>query len=97
MREETCAKYVKLGVEIDDDLSWRTHIDKVMRRIGKLAVIKRAGTYLPYHIRKMLHVYISEAFLLPHLDYCSDSGLDSLWCNTKKSAGKTMLSWVTPH
>jgi len=35
--------------------------------MGKLAAIRRAGSYMPCHIRKLLY----QAFILPHLDNCS--------------------------
>ena len=35
--------------------------------MGKLAVIRRARSYLPCHIRKLLY----QSSVLPHLDYCS--------------------------
>ena len=57
-----------LGVEIDEDLSWKKHIEKMHRQyLAKLALIRRAGTYLPCNIRKLLY----QALILPHLDYCS--------------------------
>ena len=52
-------------MEIDKDLTWKSHIEKV-HCMGKLAVIRRAGSYLPCHIQKLLY----QAFI-PHLDYCS--------------------------
>ena len=33
----------------------------------QLAAIRRAGSYLPCHIRKLLY----QSFILPHLEYCS--------------------------
>ena len=57
-----------LGVVIDKDLSWKQHIDGVRRKChAKLAAIRRAGNYLPSHVRKLLY----QTFVLPHLDYCS--------------------------
>ncbi len=66
LKKQDCVRY--LGVEIDKDLTWKSHIEKVHQQcMGKLAVIRRAGSYLPCHIRKLLY----QAFILPHLDYCS--------------------------
>ena len=63
---QDCVRY--LGVEIDRDLTWNAHIEKVHHQcMGKLAAIRRAGSYLPCHTRKLLYL----AFVLPHLDYCS--------------------------
>ena len=66
LQQQSCVRY--LGVEIDRDLTWKAHIQKVCNQcMGKLAAIRRAGSYLPCHIRKLLY----QAFVLPHLDYCS--------------------------
>ena len=66
LERKKCVKY--LGVEINEDLSWKKHIEKMHRQcLAKLALIRRAGTYLPCNIRKLLY----QAFILPHLDYCS--------------------------
>ena len=66
LQQQSCVRY--LGVEIDRDLTWKAHIQKVYNQcMGKLAAIRRAGSYLPCHIRKLLY----QAFVLPHLDYCS--------------------------
>ena len=35
--------------------------------LAKIAMVRRAGAYLPYDGRKMLY----QSFVLPHLDYCS--------------------------
>ena len=64
--KKDCARY--LGMEIDRDLTWKAHIERMHRQcMGKLAVIRRVGSYLPCHIRKLLY----QSFVLSHLDYCS--------------------------
>ena len=66
LQQQDCVRY--LGVEIDRDLTWKAHIERVHHQcMGKLAAIRRAGSYLPCHIRKLLY----QAFVLPLLDYCS--------------------------
>ena len=43
--KKDCARY--LGVEIDRDLTWKAHIERMHRQcMGKLAVIRRVGSYL---------------------------------------------------
>ena len=57
-----------LGVDIDRDLTWKAHIERMRRQcMGKLVVIRRVGCCLPCSIRKLLYL----SFVLPHLDYCS--------------------------
>ena len=66
LEKQNCVNY--LGVKIDRDLSWRTHIDHLHRQcMAKLAVIRRASCYLPQNVRRLLY----QAFVLPHVDYCS--------------------------
>ena len=46
LEKQNCVNY--LGVKIDRDLSWRTHINHLHRLcMAKLAVIRRASRYLP--------------------------------------------------
>ena len=55
-------------MRIDKNLNWKLHIDEVRQKcLAKIAMIRRAGAYLPYDVRKMLY----QSFVLPHLDYCS--------------------------
>ena len=55
-------------MEIDRDLTWKVHIERMhWQCMGKLAIIRRVGSYLLCHIRKLLY----QSFVLPHLDYCS--------------------------
>jgi len=66
LRKQDCVKY--LGVDTDRDLTWKAHIERMHQQcMGKLAAIRRAGSYMPCHIRKLLY----QAFILPHLDYFS--------------------------
>ena len=62
-------EHVKLlGVVVDYELKWKQQIDCVRRKsLACLANIRRAGRYLPSHIRKLLYT----SMVLPHLDYCS--------------------------
>ena len=57
-----------LGLTIDQDLSWRTHVSNVRKKaFAAIGCIRRASCYLPVKIRKMLY----NSLVLPHLDYCS--------------------------
>ena len=57
-----------LGVTTDKNLKWKMHIDGIRQKcLAKIAMIRRAGAYLPHDVRKMLY----QSFVLPHLDYCS--------------------------
>ena len=45
LQQQDCVRY--LGVEIDRDLTWKAHIERVHHQcMGKLAAIRRAGSYL---------------------------------------------------
>ena len=57
-----------LGLTIDQDLSWKTHVSNVRKKaFAAISCIRIASRYLPVQIRKMLY----NSLLLPHLDYCS--------------------------
>ena len=66
-----------LGVLIDDELNWSSHVDKVIKISQKnISVIKRARTYLPPNSLKLLY----NSLVLPHMDYCS-----AVWSNRYQS------------
>jgi len=56
-----------LGVVVDEDLTWRKHIQEVRKKclIG-LSQLRRISQFLPMKTRKTLY----NALVLPHLDYC---------------------------
>ena len=57
-----------LGVNIDDDLTWREHITLVRKKcFGALANLRRLKNVLPLDLKKKMY----NALVLPHLDYCS--------------------------
>ena len=57
-----------LGLTIDRDLSWKTHVCNVRRKaFAAIGCIHGASHYLPAKIHKMLY----NSLVLPHLDYCS--------------------------
>ena len=67
-------KWVKyLGMVIDENLNWDKHITKV-KCFANLALIRRAGSYLPTTVKKCLY----NALVLPHFDYCSVNCLELL-------------------
>jgi len=64
--KQEAVKY--LGVVVDRHLNWKQHIDGVRKKsLACLASIRRAGTYISCHTKKMLY----SSLVLPHLDYCS--------------------------
>lgn len=68
---------VYLGVVLDSSLTWREHINKIVRKISsKIGVIGRLRHLLPRHVLLMLY----NSIILPHLSYCIE-----IWGNTFKS------------
>ena len=64
--KQECIKY--LGVTIDNDLSWKSQVQNVRRRmLAAIASIRRVSPYLPLATKRMLY----NALALPHADYCS--------------------------
>ena len=57
-----------LGVLIDDNLTWRSHIDKLTKKIASgIGAIKRIRRLVPYGT---LHS-IYQALVQPHFNYCN--------------------------
>ena len=57
-----------LGVLIDDNLTWRSHIDKLTKKIASgIGAIKRIRHLVPYGT---LHS-IYQALVQPHFNYCN--------------------------
>ena len=57
-----------LGVIVDKDLSWRSHIEKVRKKcLSALAVLHKIKGSLPPKLRSVLY----QSMVLPHLDYCA--------------------------
>ena len=55
-----------LGLAIDKDLSWKTHVSNVRKKaFAAIGCIRRASQYLLVKIHKMLY----NSLVLPHLDY----------------------------
>ena len=64
---ERCGKVKYLVVWIDEDLSWRDHIEAVRRKCyAGLAKISRLRDSLPAVTKRRIY----NALVLPHLDYC---------------------------
>ena len=56
-----------LGVTIDHDLSWKSHVGAVRRRmLAAIASIRQVSAYLPLSTKRMLY----NALVLPYADYC---------------------------
>lgn len=71
-----------LGLNIDEDLSWKVHVDGVRKKINK-------GNYLLWRHGKKLNVetkkILYESFVRTHLNYCL-----SVWGGAKKSIIKPL-------
>ena len=65
-----------LGVSIDENLSWKTHIETVCKKISSaLGLIKRIRDFVPFYT--LLNIF--NGLVKPQFDYCS-----LVWdcCNT---------------
>ena len=58
-----------LGVKIDKNLTWESHIIYISKKIAKvLGELRRLKPYLPRDI--LITIY--KSFIQPHFDYCSE-------------------------
>ena len=63
----TVAEFRYLGVLLDSDLSFKSHINFITSRAyGALYTLRKSQTHLPLKTRKLLY----RSLVLPHLEYC---------------------------
>ena len=63
--------YKYLGVELDETLTWHSHIDSIIKKVsGGLRALKRARILVPHETLIMMY----KALVQPYFDYCS-----SIW------------------
>ena len=63
----TVSEFCYLGVLLDSDLSFKSHINSITSRAyGALYILRKSQTYLPLKTRKLLY----RSLVLPHLEYC---------------------------
>ena len=61
------AKIDLLDITIDNKLSFEFHISEICRKAGgQLNALKRLGSYLPLHVRKV----VANSFIFSHFNYC---------------------------
>ena len=71
-----CVK--SLGLNIDENLSWNKHIDKISKKIASgIGALKRMRPFVPSSTLK----YIYSSVIQPHFDYCC-----VVWDNCSKSS-----------
>ena len=71
-----------LGIHIDEDLTWHSHIDKLCRKIASaVGAIKRVKPFVPQST--LLDIY--NSLVQPHFDYCS-----LVWGNCGKTLSKKL-------
>ena len=57
-----------LGVFIDENISWKTHIEHVCKKVSKgIGVLRRVKDVISKECLERLY----KTLVLPHLDYCS--------------------------
>ena len=55
-----------LGVIVDDQLNWKTHLDIVTKVSKGIGMIRRMEAFVP----QMTLISVYNAIILPHFDYC---------------------------
>ena len=56
------------GVEIDQSLTWRDHVDKIAKKAsGGIGVLRRVKHLIPYHTL----ITMFKSIVLSYFDYCS--------------------------
>ena len=72
-----------LGVQIDNNLTWREQIKKVKRTVCfKISILRRIRKSLPTDIRKVFY----NLYIKPHLEYCC-----SVWGQCSQHDKNTLI------
>lgn len=65
---ERVTVYKSLGVLVDEDLTWKAHIEEIAKKIpAGLSVLKRISPTFPFETRQIVY----KALILPYFDYSS--------------------------
>ena len=81
---KTTKKMKILGVNIDNKLTWESHIKKVKRQTHNIITnLARTASVLPLTSRRTLY----DALVTPHFNYC-----DVVWGGTSKKCAKDLQS-----
>ena len=74
-----------LGVFIDNNLSWSTHIENTLKKCNTLLyLLGRIKQYLSIPVRKIFF----NAYILPHLDYCC-----TIWGNSSADSMDSLIKF----
>ena len=73
---ERVIKHKSLGVQIDESLNWRPHINTISKKISAdIAILKRVSHFIPFDTR----VNMYKALVMPYFNYCI-----AVWSNINK-------------
>ena len=65
-KNEKVSEFNFLGLTIDENLSWKSHIQKISNKIARtLGIMCRLKKKLPAHVLRILY----SSLILPHLQY----------------------------
>lgn len=68
IRLQTVSKQKLLGIYIDENLTWSSHIDHLCSLISsKISLLRQLATYVPVHVQKLYY----QGYILPLIDYGS--------------------------
>ena len=73
---ERVIKHKSLGVQIDECLNWRPHINTISKKIfASIAILKCVSHFIPFDTR----VNMYNALVMPYFNYCG-----AVWGNINK-------------
>ena len=74
---ERVIKHKSLGVQIDESLNWRPHINTISKKISPgLATLKCVSRFTPFDTRVSMY----NALVMPYFNYCCSA----VWGNINK-------------
>ena len=81
-----------LGVYIDENLSWTTHIEYLCKTVSsKISLLRQLSEYVPIHVQKQFY----HSYILPLLDYGSVTWGSASTANIERLAFSNVTS--IPH
>ena len=79
---EQVSSVKSLGIYVDENLTWHSHIDKLCKKIASaIGAIKRVKPFVPQST--LLSIY--NSLVQPHFDYCS-----LVWGNSGKTSSNKL-------
>ena len=95
MTIKNVSKQKLLGVYIDENLTWSSHIDHLCSIVSsKISLLRQLATYVPTNVQKLYY----QGYILPYIDYGSVVwGADSSTNIKRLTKLQKRAAWIILH